>query len=77
MNGRDTVLKGGIFGWPELLHTLVKCLESNELNHMEGGMDALSKIPLSLGKDLLSKFFLTNCWIAGSCGFVSVEDQED
>ncbi|KAH7836287.1 hypothetical protein Vadar_034333 [Vaccinium darrowii] len=35
---------GGVFGWPELLHTLVKCLESNELNHMEGGMDALSKI---------------------------------
>lgn len=35
---------GGVFGWPELLHTLVKCLESNELNHMEGGMDALSKV---------------------------------
>ncbi|KAF7127709.1 hypothetical protein RHSIM_Rhsim11G0193600 [Rhododendron simsii] len=34
----------GVFGWPELLHTLVKCLESNELNQMEGGMDALSKI---------------------------------
>ncbi|KAG5541994.1 hypothetical protein RHGRI_021729 [Rhododendron griersonianum] len=29
---------------PELLHTLVKCLESNELKHMEGGMDALSKL---------------------------------
>ncbi|KAA8546130.1 hypothetical protein F0562_020976 [Nyssa sinensis] len=35
---------GGIFGWPELLHTLVKCLDSNDLNHMEGAMDALSKI---------------------------------
>ncbi|KAG5555116.1 hypothetical protein RHGRI_012595 [Rhododendron griersonianum] len=35
---------GGVFGWPELLHTLVKCLESNELKHMEGGMDALSKL---------------------------------
>ncbi|GMP37441.1 hypothetical protein CsSME_00009121 [Camellia sinensis var. sinensis] len=35
---------GGVFGWPELLHTLVKCLDSNELNHMEGAMDALSKI---------------------------------
>ncbi|XP_059653889.1 transportin-1 [Cornus florida] len=35
---------GGVFGWPELLDTLVKCLDSNELNHMEGAMDALSKI---------------------------------
>uniref|UniRef100_A0A5B6Z443 Transportin-1 n=1 Tax=Davidia involucrata TaxID=16924 RepID=A0A5B6Z443_DAVIN len=35
---------GGVFGWPELLHTLVKCLDSNDLNHMEGAMDALSKI---------------------------------
>ncbi|GFY94563.1 transportin 1 [Actinidia rufa] len=35
---------GGVVGWPELLQTLVKCLDSNELNHMEGSMDALSKI---------------------------------
>ncbi|XP_057500476.1 transportin-1-like [Actinidia eriantha] len=35
---------GGVVGWPELLQTLVKCLDSNELNHMEGAMDALSKI---------------------------------
>ncbi|XP_057974190.1 transportin-1 [Malania oleifera] len=35
---------GGVFGWPELLQTLVNCLDSNELNHMEGAMDALSKI---------------------------------
>ncbi|GFS34668.1 transportin 1 [Actinidia rufa] len=34
----------GVFGWPELLQTLVKCLDSNELNQMEGAMDALSKI---------------------------------
>ncbi|KAK4486439.1 hypothetical protein RD792_009117 [Penstemon davidsonii] len=35
---------GGVVGWPELLHTLVKCLDSNDVNHMEGAMDALSKI---------------------------------
>ncbi|EXB24033.1 hypothetical protein L484_006064 [Morus notabilis] len=35
---------GGISGWPELLQALVSCLDSNDLNHMEGAMDALSKI---------------------------------
>ncbi|KAL0373186.1 UNVERIFIED_CONTAM: Transportin-1, partial [Sesamum calycinum] len=30
--------------WPELLHALVKCLDSNDVNLMEGAMDALSKI---------------------------------
>ncbi|KAL8543781.1 hypothetical protein ACS0TY_004364 [Phlomoides rotata] len=35
---------GGVAGWPELLHSLVKCLDSNDFNHMEGAMDALSKI---------------------------------
>lgn len=35
---------GGVTSWPELLNTLVKCLDSNDLNHMEGAMDALSKI---------------------------------
>ncbi|KAL3539108.1 hypothetical protein ACH5RR_002474 [Cinchona calisaya] len=34
----------GVDGWPELLHALVKCLDSNDPNHMEGSMDALSKI---------------------------------
>ncbi|KAL0448093.1 UNVERIFIED_CONTAM: Transportin-1, partial [Sesamum latifolium] len=34
----------GIVGWPELLHALVKCLDSNDINLMEGAMDALSKI---------------------------------
>ncbi|XP_047310116.1 transportin-1-like [Impatiens glandulifera] len=34
----------GVHGWPELLNTLVKCLDSNDLNCMEGAMDALSKI---------------------------------
>ncbi|KAK6912250.1 Importin-beta, N-terminal domain [Dillenia turbinata] len=34
----------GVFGWPELLQALVNCLDSGELNHMEGAMDALSKI---------------------------------
>ncbi|KAL7257340.1 hypothetical protein ACSBR1_003612 [Camellia fascicularis] len=40
----ELVQVGGVFGWPELLHTLVQCLDSNDLNHMEGAMDALSKI---------------------------------
>lgn len=35
---------GGVLGWPELLQALVNCLDSNDLNHMEGAMDALSKI---------------------------------
>ncbi|PIN01121.1 Karyopherin (importin) beta 1 [Handroanthus impetiginosus] len=34
----------GVAGWPELLQALVKCLDSNDTNHMEGAMDALSKI---------------------------------
>lgn len=35
---------GGIAGWLELLQALVTCLDSNDINHMEGAMDALSKI---------------------------------
>lgn len=35
---------GGVAGWPELLHTLVKYLDSNDVNLMEGAMDALSKV---------------------------------
>lgn len=37
---------GGILGWPEVLQALVSCLDSNDLNHMEGAMDALSKVIL-------------------------------
>ncbi|KAG8374854.1 hypothetical protein BUALT_Bualt10G0038900 [Buddleja alternifolia] len=47
---------GGVAEWPELLHALVKCLDSNEVNHMEGAMDALSKVcedaPQLLDSDL-------------------------
>lgn len=35
---------GGILGWPELLQAVITCLDSNDLNHMEGAMDALSKV---------------------------------
>lgn len=35
---------GGVAGWPELLHALMKYLDSNDVNHVEGAMDALSKI---------------------------------
>lgn len=34
----------GVSGWPELLPALVTCLDSNDLNHMDGAMDALSKV---------------------------------
>ncbi|GAB4850714.1 Transportin-1 [Ancistrocladus abbreviatus] len=34
----------GVASWLELLHTLLTFLDSNDLNHMEGAMDALSKI---------------------------------
>lgn len=33
-----------VIGWPELLQALVNCLDSNDLNHMEGAMDSLSKV---------------------------------
>lgn len=38
---------GGIAGWPELLQAIVSFLDSNDLNHMEGAMDALSKVSCS------------------------------
>lgn len=38
------IQQGGVSGWPELLQALVQCLDSNDLNHMEGAMDALSKV---------------------------------
>lgn len=34
----------GVAGWPELLQALVNSLDSNDINHMEGAMDALSKV---------------------------------
>ncbi|XAR59860.1 hypothetical protein NMG60_11015852 [Bertholletia excelsa] len=34
----------GVSEWPELLDTVIKCLDTDDLNHMEGAMDALSKI---------------------------------
>ncbi|KAG6407999.1 hypothetical protein SASPL_131001 [Salvia splendens] len=44
---------GGVAEWPELLHALVKCLDSNDVNHMEGAMDALSKSPDRVEDDLM------------------------
>jgi transportin-1 len=38
------VQTGGVSQWPELLQALVSCLDSSDLNHMEGAMDALSKV---------------------------------
>ncbi|MCD7466206.1 Transportin-1 [Datura stramonium] len=34
----------GIAGWQELLQALVSSLDSSDINHVEGAMDALSKI---------------------------------
>lgn len=38
------VQQGRILGWPELLQALVQCLDSNDINHMEGALDTLSKV---------------------------------
>ncbi|KAF4382452.1 hypothetical protein G4B88_011404 [Cannabis sativa] len=43
---------GGVAGWPELLQALVTCLDSNDINHMEGAMDALSKICEDIPQEL-------------------------
>lgn len=43
------VQMGGVTGWPELLPALGECLDSNDLNHMEGAMDALSKVCWEMG----------------------------
>ena len=59
-------------GWPELLPALVTCLDSNDLNHMDGAMDALSKVCSSfffcllavVSLECFSKFF---CNIYMSC----------
>ncbi|KAI3419849.1 Importin N-terminal domain-containing protein [Psidium guajava] len=46
------VQQGRISGWPELLQGLVQCLDSNDQNHMEGAMDALSKICEDIPQEL-------------------------
>ncbi|KAG9444187.1 hypothetical protein H6P81_015527 [Aristolochia fimbriata] len=46
------VQQGQVFSWPELLQALVQCLDSNNLNHMEGAMDALSKICEDIPEEL-------------------------
>lgn len=38
----------GVAGWPELLQALVSSLDSSDVNHVEGAMDALSKVPFSV-----------------------------
>ncbi|XP_077248702.1 transportin-1-like [Tasmannia lanceolata] len=46
------IQEGRIFGWPELLQALVQCLNTNDLNHMEGAMDALFKICEDIPEEL-------------------------
>lgn len=31
-------------GWPEIFQAIAQCLDSNDYNHMEGALDALSKV---------------------------------
>lgn len=38
------VQQGLIAGWPELLQSLIQCLDSHNLDHMLGAMDAISKV---------------------------------
>jgi transportin-1 len=38
----------GVAGWPELLQALLQCLDSNDLNHMEGALDAIYKVLLNM-----------------------------
>lgn len=35
---------GGMPTWPELLMSIVQCLESNDPNALEGALDALYKV---------------------------------
>ncbi|KAJ6821666.1 putative transportin-1 [Iris pallida] len=41
-----------VIGWPDLLQALVHCLDSNDLNHMEGAMDAIYKICEDIPEEL-------------------------
>ncbi|XP_038975247.1 transportin-1 isoform X2 [Phoenix dactylifera] len=43
---------GQVIGWPELLQALVRCLDSNDTNHMEGAMDAIYKICEDIPEEL-------------------------
>ncbi|XP_024516729.1 transportin-1 isoform X2 [Selaginella moellendorffii] len=38
------IQEGQLQTWPELFQGILECLESNDYNHMEGALDALSKI---------------------------------
>ena len=38
------VEQGRVKGWPQLLRALLHCLDSNDYNHAEGALDALSKV---------------------------------
>lgn len=42
------VQEGHIQGWPEIFQAISQCLKSNDYNHMEGALDAFSKVHFSL-----------------------------
>ncbi|OWM80947.1 transportin-1-like isoform X2 [Punica granatum] len=50
------VEQGRISTWPELLGALLQCLDSDNLNHMEGAMDAISKICEDIPEELVANF---------------------
>ncbi len=41
------VQQGNGQDWPEIFQAFVQCLDSNDYNHMEGGLDTLSKVLIS------------------------------
>ena len=47
-NVATIVAVDGLGGWPQLLPTLVRCLESDSVGAAEGALDALSKVPAML-----------------------------
>ena len=38
------IQQGQVKGWPQLLNALLQCVESNDYNHAEGALGALSKV---------------------------------
>ena len=52
----STLLEGGgVAGWPEILEAMVRCLDSGDYNHMEGAMDALSKVGFKACRSISSR----------------------
>eukprot|EP00249_Psilotum_nudum_P021527 c28143_g1_i2 orf=1539-4217(-) len=46
------IQEGRVRSWPEVLDALLQCLESNDYSHVEGALDALSKICEDIPEEL-------------------------